>query len=414
MVWPTLGSRTAKEENRKPAFHLGSASVALSSTGLSPTRHLAPCIYIYIRCNNTLHLVLVYLLLWCSPRLHSRSSTFYHVHYPLNTLNMLYPFPEPPSLRRRYPTFSLYPPNFDSSITHLENALLQISSWLTANLLTLNSSRAEFLLIGLKKQLDNIHNSSLNTTHSARNLRFIFWQSSYFLLDSYQILAISKAYYYRMRQLHCIRPYLDSTTACTTATSIVHSKLDYCNSLYYNLTESQITRLQQVQNSLAHAVAPKSCHITPILCSLHWLQITEHIEYKLLSLTYKVLTATQSPYLHNLISVQPPRSTQSSSLITLARQPTSSSWHMTDCSFRYASPCLWNQLPSFFRQPHSSPSVPDLPVHDPTTSSHSVNSPLSPSITPSRFHIRLKTYLFHKSFPPQDSLLASGLTARTL
>jgi len=30
---------------------------------------------------------------------------------------------------------------------------------------------------------------------------------------------------------------------------------------------------------------PKSCHTTPILCSLHWLRITEHIEYKLLSLT---------------------------------------------------------------------------------------------------------------------------------
>ena len=39
-----------------------------------------------------------------------------------------------------------------------------------------------------------------------------------------------------------------------------HSKLDYCNSLYHNLSKSQITRLQQIQNSLARAVvkAPKS------------------------------------------------------------------------------------------------------------------------------------------------------------
>ena len=83
-------------------------------------------------------------------------------------------------------------------------------------------------------------------------------------------------------------------------------------SVYYNLPrpKSQITSLQQIQNSLACAVlkAPQSCHITPILCSLHWLQITQRIEYKLLSLTYKILTTTQPPYLHNLISVQPPRS----------------------------------------------------------------------------------------------------------
>jgi len=49
--------------------------------------------------------------------------------------------------------------------------------------------------------------------------------------------------------------------------------------------------------------APKSSHITPILRSLQWLKINERIEYKLLSLTYKVLTTSQSDYLHNLISV---------------------------------------------------------------------------------------------------------------
>ena len=75
--------------------------------------------------------------------------------------------------------------------------------------------------------------------------------------------------------------------------------------------------------------------------------------------------------------------------LNVTRPPTSS------------SPCLWNQLPSSLRQPHSS-TVSDLPVHAPTTSkSNSVNSPLSPSITPSLFHSRLETYLFHKSFPPQ-------------
>jgi len=58
--------------------------------------------------------------------------------------------------------------------------------------------------------------------------------------------------------------------------------------------------------------------------------------------------------------------------------------------------CSYNSL----RQPHSSPSVSDLPVHAPATSSYSLSLPLSPSITPSLFHSRLKTYLFHKSFPP--------------
>jgi len=43
-----------------------------------------------------------------------------------------------------------------------------------------------------------------------------------------------------------------------------------------------------------------SSHITPILRFLHWLKINKRIEYKLLSLTYKVLTTSQPDYLHYL------------------------------------------------------------------------------------------------------------------
>jgi len=282
---------------------------------------------------------------------------------------------------------------------------------MTANLLTLNSSKTEFLLIGLKNQLAKIHNSSLDTSHSTGNLGFIFDEH---LTFADQITALSKARYYHIRQLRCIRPYLDSSTACTIATSIVHSKLDYCNSPYYKLLKSQLSRLQHIQNFLARTVmkAPKSCHITPILRSLHWLRITERIEYKLLSLTYKVLTTTQPPYLHKLISTQRSRSTRSSSVVTLAQPASSSSLKITDRSFRYALPCLWNQLPLSLRKPHSgtSSSISCSPIPSPITFSSS-DSPLCTSITPSLFHSRLKTYLFHKSYPL--SFTSSSRTAST-
>jgi len=47
-----------------------------------------------------------------------------------------------------------------------------------------------------------------------------------------QITALSKSCNFNIRQLRCIRPFLDIKTASTAATSIVHSKLDYCNSLW--------------------------------------------------------------------------------------------------------------------------------------------------------------------------------------
>ena len=149
--------------------------------------------------------------------------------------------------------------------------------------------------------------------------------------------------------------------------------------------------------SLARAVvkAPKSTHITPILKSLHWLKVKERIEYKLLSLTKFLqllnlaIFATLS--LFNLLAVPAPHV-----VVTFSRPPTISSLKITDRSFSYASPRLWNQLPDSFRQPHHSRL--DSPPHLLLNSSLS-SSPLSSSIIPSIFHSRLKTYLFNKSFP---------------
>jgi len=140
-------------------------------------------------------------------------------------------------------------------------------------------------------------------------------------------------------------------------------------------------------------------HITPILRSLHWLKINERIEYKLLSLTYKVLTTSQPDYLHNLISVQSTGKTRSSSLVILARPSVSSSLQITNRSLKYASPYLWNQLPSSLRQPHSVHSPPGSP-HPAHITSPQLPPSLSSPITVSTFHSRLKTHLFHKSFPP--------------
>jgi len=93
--------------------------------------------------------------------------------------------------------------------------------------------------------------------------------------------------------------------------------------------------------------------------------------------------------------------TRSSSLIALAQPITSSLLPTADCSFWYASPCLCNHLPTSLHQLHPCLSISDLPFPAPTTSSPSVDSPLSPFVTPSLFHSQLKTSLFHISLPRQ-------------
>ena len=91
----------------------------------------------------------------------------------------------------------------------------------------------------------------LSPVDSARNLGVIFDNN---LTISDHLSAVSKSCLYHIRDLRRIRSTIDRTTACTIATSLVHSKLDYCNSLLLNLPSTQTNRLQLVLNSAARAV----------------------------------------------------------------------------------------------------------------------------------------------------------------
>ena len=138
------------------------------------------------------------------------------------------------------------------------------------------------------------------------------------------ISSVSKSFFLYIRDLRRIRNTLDYTAAQTIATSLIHSKVDYCNSLFLNLPRSQLDRLQLILNSAARAVSktPKFTHISPVLKSLHWLKIDQRIQYKVLSITYKTLQFHKPSYLHNLLHVQSNTSTRSSATVTLKR-PTS-------------------------------------------------------------------------------------------
>ena len=55
---------------------------------------------------------------------------------------------------------------------------------------------------------------------------------------------------------------------------------------------------QTVQNTLACTVTktPKHHHITPVLKSLHWLKVPQHIHYKIVFLTYNTLYKPINPH----------------------------------------------------------------------------------------------------------------------
>ena len=173
---------------------------------------------------------------------------------------------------------------------------------MTTNRPTRNSSKTAFLLIRLNNQFAK-YTTSFGTSHSAWNLGFILDEH---LTFSDQITSVSKACYYHICQLCCIQTYLDSSTACTIAISIVHSKLDCCNSSTMNSLSVDYLISSRFRTLLLVLLSKL---LSPVISLPSYALYTgsESLN-KLLSLTYEVLTTTQPPYFDNLMSVQRPRS----------------------------------------------------------------------------------------------------------
>ena len=143
---------------------------------------------------------------------------------------------------------------------------------------------------------------------------------------------------------------MSSDTAKQIAVALVSSKLDYCNSLFHNMSEKDIAKSQRVQKCLARVVtkAPRFSCSVPILKQLHWLPVKFRIHLKKCAIAFRTLKDNQPAYLADLL-VRPKcskylRSTNSNRFV-VSRIKTKNGSR----AFSIPGPALWNALPVLIR-----------------------------------------------------------------
>ena len=135
----------------------------------------------------------------------------------------------------------------------------------------------------------------------------------------------------------------------------VLSRIDYCNSIYYGITDEQLHRLQRIQNAAARLVLAKKKrdHITPLLQQLHWLPVKARCRYKLATLAYRFFDGSLAPSLaENLQQYTPSRNLRSAK-DKLLKTPRYNLKTAGGRSFAVAAPKIWNTLPPEIRHADS-------------------------------------------------------------
>jgi hypothetical protein len=178
-----------------------------------------------------------------------------------------------------------------------------------------------------------------------------------------------------LRQLRSVRSQVPLPVFKSLVIALVLSRLDYGNAVLVGATSDLLRRLQSVQNAAARLIfgLHRYDHITDALLELHWLRVPERVHFKLLSMTFRSLHGLGPRYLDvfSPVATLPGRRGLRSADTNRLHVPASRLVSAGGRSFEVAGATLWNSLPSDVANVHSF----------------------------ADFKRRLKTHLFHFSFP---------------
>ena len=246
--------------------------------------------------------------------------------------------------------------NSEASMKKLQDCLIDMMKWMVINGLKVNGKKTKLIVFTPNRNVNidvrlHLEQKEIKPLSDVKNLGVTI--DKMMTLEK-QLNNVTKSVYLQIKKISKIRQFLDVNSTKALVQALVISRLDYCNSLYANLPQRLINKLQKAQNSAARLIYKKKrrCRITPVLKTLHWLPITFRVKYKILMLTYKALNNLAPQYMKSLVvPFQPKRLLRSNqnNYLTLENCMYKKRKH-GGRSFQTVAPLLWNLLPLNIRK----------------------------------------------------------------
>jgi hypothetical protein len=257
-------------------------------------------------------------------------------------------------------------------VNDLPRCFQEINNWMSNHYLQLNPGKTEIIVFGSQQVLQKlrIHGAFISQTICVRfvsNVKNIGFRIDSCLTLRNQVMTLKSSCFLKLRKLAKMKAFLNQQQMQILTQSLVISSIDYCNALYFGIDSNLLNQLQGIQNRACRIVfgLKRKESVADYLKRLHWLKVSERIEFKILLLTYKALNGLAPCYLSKLLHYNNMSGSSTPSLQSFVAK--SSRGHR---AFQSHAPSLWNGLPADIRE----------------------------SLNVNIFKSKLKTFLFKKSF----------------
>ena len=215
--------------------------------------------------------------------------------------------------------------------------------------LKLNKTKTKILVLAPPNVMSSIEihgtfmdNKTIRFVSSAKNLGV--WLDENLDFKTHICKVVSSCFMV-LREIWKVKTFLPKECLCTIVCSLVLSKLDYCNTLYYNINNSEHNLLQAVQNVAIRLIGGRFKYdrvsISPLFEQLHWLRIEERIVFKVCLIVHKCVWELVPEALKAMVEMSNLRA------LNLVEKKFRSAYGKR--AFSCAGPTLWTNLPLHIR-----------------------------------------------------------------
>ena len=245
---------------------------------------------------------------------------------------------------------SCRPSDLPRHIEVLNLTLDALSSWSADSHLGLNPVKTKAMLLSTRQMswvhsLDKhqlplrISDESLERVHIAKLLGVYLHEH---LQWDEHVKQLLKACYGVLSILRKIKNFTDFKLRKHLVETLLLSKIDYCDTVFYPLPDFLLKRLQRLQFAAGSFVTGRYIRDTDNIIKLGWLPIKERRDFHLLKLVYKALNFQSWPSYLSIKEVAPVRNLRSNIAKRLAIP-------LEKNTFQDSSAKLFNSLPIHIR-----------------------------------------------------------------